>query len=199
MDIVTAFDFASLDAGAYHIPDITSGRGLSHHGSLDQALTPILEEGDCWLLPEPIGHLGIRLASPIAITHFSIEHAAMPTMNHQREAPCSMVLWGFLEGASNIECFHASPQLRGLSYSQPATEVMEACKAASPCGSFVELTHVSYGPFNGANNLQTFPIYPDVHAAGLDFGIVVLEIRSNWGADSTCLYGFCVHGVRVEL
>ncbi|KAI6007814.1 hypothetical protein EDC04DRAFT_2555167, partial [Pisolithus marmoratus] len=69
----------------------------------DQALTPILDEGDCWLLPQPTGHLGIRLASPIAITHFSIEHAAMLTMNHQREAPHSMILWGFLEGVSNIE------------------------------------------------------------------------------------------------
>ncbi|KAI5997032.1 hypothetical protein EDD15DRAFT_2158169, partial [Pisolithus albus] len=198
-DSVASFDFASLDAGAYHLPPITSGRGSARHGSPDQALTPTLDEGDCWLLPQPTGHLGIRLASPIAITHFSIEHAVMLTMNYQRDAPRSMILWGFLEGVSNIGRFRASPQLRGLSYSQPATEVTEACKKVNPDGFFVELAHVSYGPFDENNNRQTFPVYPDVHAAGLDFGIVVLEIRSNWGANSTCLYGFRVHGVRVEL
>ncbi|KAI6145293.1 hypothetical protein BKA82DRAFT_44742, partial [Pisolithus tinctorius] len=68
----------------------------------DRALTPILDEGDCWRLPKPTGHLGISLASPIAITHFSIKHTAVPTMNDWREAPHSMILWGFLEGASNV-------------------------------------------------------------------------------------------------
>ncbi|KAI6022635.1 hypothetical protein EDC04DRAFT_2575108, partial [Pisolithus marmoratus] len=109
MDIVTTFDFALLDAGAYHLPAITSGREFSPHGSPDQALTLILDNGSCWLLPHATGHLGIRLASPTAITHFSIEHAAMLTMSHQREAPCSMILWGFLEGVSNIEWFCGSP------------------------------------------------------------------------------------------
>ncbi|KAI6024144.1 hypothetical protein PISMIDRAFT_25540 [Pisolithus microcarpus 441] len=181
IDIVTAFDFASLDAGAYHLPAITSGGEFSPRSSPDQALTPILDDGGCWLLPHVTGHLGIRLARPIAVTHFSIEHAAMPTMNHRREAPRSMVLWGFLEGVSNIERFRGSPQLRGLSYSQPAAEVTKACKEANPHGFFVELAHVSYGPFDEANNRQTFPVYPDVRAAGLDFGIVVLEIRScSW-------------------
>ncbi|KAI6006084.1 hypothetical protein EDD15DRAFT_2154664 [Pisolithus albus] len=199
MDVVTAFDFASLDVGVYHLPAITSRGKLSHNGSLDLALTPILDEGDCWLLPQPTGHLGIRLASPVAVMHFSIEHAAILMMNQWRDEPRSMILWGFLEGVSNIGRFHGSPQLRGLSYSQPAVEVMEACKKAHPYGFFVELAHVRYDPLDEANNRQTFPIHPDMHAAGLDFGIVVLEIWSNWGAENTCLYGFRIHGVGVDL
>ncbi|KAI6015710.1 hypothetical protein EDC04DRAFT_2507822, partial [Pisolithus marmoratus] len=148
----------------------------------------------CWLLPQPTGHLKIRLAHPIAITHFSIEHTAIPMMNQWRDAPHSMILWGFLEGVSNIGQSCGSPQLRGLSYSQSAAEVMEACKEANLHGFFVELAHVRYDPLDKANKCQTFAVHPKVCAAGLDFGIVVFLIRSNWGPDTTCLYDLHVLG-----
>ena len=187
---LTAFDFASLDAGGRHLANFTSGGSFPDH-----ALTSSLDEGQCWLLPGVVGHLGICLPSPVIVTHFSIDHAVLPAVTHQRDAPRSMILWGWLEGRSNLAVFNSSSHLRGLSHSQPALATTETLQEFQP-GLFVELAHVEHNPFDGDNHRQTFAVHSDVSAAGLHFGILVLEIRGNWGDHTTCLYGLRIHGHR---
>ena len=53
-------------------------------------------------------------------------------------------------------------------------------------------------PADAPNAVQTFPVDEDVHASGMDFGIVVLRVLSNWGQQFTCLYRFRVHGRMIE-
>ena len=193
MNGLGAFDFVSLDVGGHHFPMLTS------RGSFpDRALTSSLDEGQCWLLSGIIGHLGIRFPNPVTVTHFSVDHAVLPAVTHQRDAPRSMILWGWIEGDQNFAIFNSSLHLRGLSYSRPsAPDVAETLQQSNPRGVIVELAHVEYNPFDGDGHRQTFAVHSDISAAGLDFGVVVLEIKGNWGADTTCLYGIRIHGHRV--
>jgi len=75
---LSAFDFASLDAGGRHLTNFTSSGSFP-----DNALTSSLAEGECWLLPGVVGHLGICLPSPVIVTHFSVDHAVLPAVTHQ--------------------------------------------------------------------------------------------------------------------
>ena len=190
---LTAFGFASLGAGGRHLPNLTSSGSF-----LDRALTSNLDEGQCWLLPDAIGHLGIHFPNPVTVTHFSVDHAVLPAVTHQRDAPRSMILWGWLEGGPNLAIFNSSLHLRGLSHSRPSvSDVIETLQKSNPRAFLVELAHVEYNIFDGGGHKQTFAVHSDISAAGLDFGIVVLEIKGNWGADTTCLYGIRIHGHRV--
>ncbi|KAJ6593033.1 hypothetical protein B0H19DRAFT_911617, partial [Mycena capillaripes] len=48
------------------------------------------------------------------------------------------------------------------------------------------------------NNVQTFPVDAEIRSLGIDFGVVVLVINSNWGKDEyTCLYRIRVHGQQI--
>ena len=188
---LTAFDFASLDAGGQYFPNLTSS-GTSFP---DHALTSSLDEGQCWLLSGVVGHLGIRFPNPVTVTHFSVDHAVLPAVTHQRDAPRSIILWGWLEGRSNFVVFNSSSHLMGLSHSQPALTTTETLQESHP-GLFIELAHVEHNPFTGDGYRQTFAVHPDVSAAGLHFGILVIEMRGNWGDHTTCLYGLRIHGHR---
>ncbi|KAJ7475921.1 UNC-like C-terminal-domain-containing protein [Mycena latifolia] len=49
------------------------------------------------------------------------------------------------------------------------------------------------------NNIQTFPVDDEIKALRIDFGIVVLMVKSNWGMDAfTCLYRMRVHGQMLD-
>jgi SUN domain-containing protein 1/2 len=48
-------------------------------------------------------------------------------------------------------------------------------------------------------HIQTFPIDAEIRSLGIDFGLVVLMVKNNWGMDKyTCLYRVRVHGQRMD-
>ena len=62
---------------------------------------------------------------------------------------------------------------------------------------YIRLANFTYS-IHSLNNVQTFPILPEIRELGIDFGIVVLRVLNNWGRDDfTCLYRFRVHGRRI--
>lgn len=199
-NITEMFDFASIDAGGYHLPALTS-HGHSSHRPPDLALTSSLDEGQCWLLPRVVGHVAVSLPSPIIVTHFTIDHAPMASSSTSRRsnAPRGMIVWGLIEGQTNFERYHSHPRIHGLSHTTPAPAVVQASKEINPSSFFIELGHLQYHQRDEASHSQTFSVHEDVIEASLDYGIVVLEIRGNWGGDHTCLYRFRVHGQKAEL
>lgn len=62
---------------------------------------------------------------------------------------------------------------------------------------YIRIANFSYNIY-APRNVQTFPVAQEIQDLGIDFGIVVLRIKSNWGRDEyTCLYRVRVHGQRM--
>ena len=49
------------------------------------------------------------------------------------------------------------------------------------------LTSFTYDP-SAPSHIQTFPVDNEIVEMGLDVGIVIFQVLSNWGGDFTCLY-----------
>ncbi|KAG2132337.1 hypothetical protein DEU56DRAFT_739480 [Suillus clintonianus] len=196
-------DFALISSGAFHIPPLTSTFATTpspwhmwlqvpdqrsfQSNSPNIALTA---DGSCWRIPQASGHLGIGFKIPVIITHLSIEHPPSQSM----DAPRDIVLWGFIEQADNLQRYAFVDQDMD---DQPPQEVIEESRKQNPTGSFIKLAHVEYSPFHNLH-VQTFSVSENVLRSGFDFGLVVVEIRGNWGGDETCLYRVRVHGKDIH-
>jgi len=67
---------------------------------------------------------------------------------------------------------------------------------ADPSSSIVPSPdHLLLGSFiydpSAASHVQTFPVDPEVVELGIDVGVAIFKIDSNWGGDFTCLYRVC--------
>jgi hypothetical protein len=146
--------------------------------------------GSCWLIPGKVGQLGVRLPNILRITHVAVEHAVQQQVSAAELAPRKMVLWGLVDGKENLAKFKylrnsATGMLRELFTSRTGPGINEHLP-------FVPLASFDYN-IHSDNHIQTFPVFDSVANAGMDFGVVVLEILDNWGGRSTCLYRFRVH------
>ncbi|KAG1849379.1 hypothetical protein C8R48DRAFT_677096 [Suillus tomentosus] len=197
-DLIPMQDFALISSGAFPIPPLTSTfsttpsswhvwNQASDQQSFDNSANVALTTDEsCWRIPRTRGHLGVGFQTPVIITHISIEHRPSQPM----DAPRDVVLWGFLEQVDNLQRY-TSVDLN--MDDQPPREVIEESRKQNPTGSFIKLAHVEYSPFHHSH-VQTFPVHENILRSGFDFGLVVIEIRENWGADETCLYRVRVHG-----
>ncbi|KAJ7321339.1 UNC-like C-terminal-domain-containing protein [Mycena albidolilacea] len=60
---------------------------------------------------------------------------------------------------------------------------------------FIRIATLQYSP----NHIQTFPVDTEIRNLGIDFGVVMLIVKSNWGmGEYTCLYRIRVHGQRMD-
>jgi SUN domain-containing protein 1/2 len=66
-----------------------------------------------------------------------------------------------------------------------------------PSPDHVLLAIVEYDP-SSDNPTQTFPIPPAITELGVDVGIVIFKVESNWGGDLTCLYRVCLSSMRMD-
>ncbi|KAG1772104.1 hypothetical protein EDD22DRAFT_768613 [Suillus occidentalis] len=187
-------DFALIASGGFAIPPLTSKSATTssswwrpepfqHLSQSYLANSALTANGSCWRMPQARGHLGIGFRLPVIITHVSIEH--LPS--HPMDAPRDIVLWGYLEQVDNLQHYTDD---------KPPLEVIDETQKQNPNGSFIKLAHMEYSPFHDSH-IQTFAVDENVLQSGLDFGLVVMEIRGNWGADETCLYRVRVHGKEI--
>ena len=56
-----------------------------------------------------------------------------------------------------------------------------------PSPDHLLLGSFTYDP-SSASHIQTFPVDPEVIDLGVDVGVVIFKVDSNWGGDFTCLY-----------
>jgi len=62
---------------------------------------------------------------------------------------------------------------------------------------YVRLASFTYD-VHAPQNIQTFSVRDEVRALGIDFGVVSLVVKNNWGRDEfTCIYRFRAHGERL--
>ncbi|PIL26903.1 hypothetical protein GSI_10041 [Ganoderma sinense ZZ0214-1] len=160
----------------------------------EAALSDDIRIGSCWLVPGSAAQLGLRLSAMIHPTHVSIDHIPFEIAADIGRAPRLMHLWGGVDGDTN------EARLDGLSHTSriaiPQTRLRIGPKVTHGY-KFVRLGSFEYD-IRSSSHVQTFALEPSFTDSGMYFGVVVLEIASNWGANATCLYRLRVHGDRYE-
>ncbi|KAI0340553.1 hypothetical protein BDW22DRAFT_1408443 [Trametopsis cervina] len=165
----------SLTTGCF--PWSTYGWGSSP----TRAITEDVRIGQCWLVHSPHARLGVVLAEPIYPTHVTIDHVPRQLAADIGEAPHAMTLWGVVDGQENLSRY-------------TAMSLNAELEGASTMKQYFVIPLASFEYDITRSPSQSFPIYDHIRQSGMDFGIVVLEIRSNWGSQKSCLYRLRVHG-----
>jgi SUN domain-containing protein 1/2 len=202
-DFLGRRDFALHSGGGRVVLGITSPtvpqqswfttrvRAAAIHNNPDTAITDDLHLPSCWRVSGQAGQLGISLSEPISVTHVTIDHLAVDMTSDIESAPRRLVLWGIIDGVDNAEKWQRhiarSSQLPLHSIKGPAI---------TNSYSYIPLKIFEYD-IHAPSHIQTFEVTKDIRALGMDFGVVVLEILSNWGGSSTCLYRVRIHGDRL--
>jgi Sad1 / UNC-like C-terminal len=217
LDMIGRRDFALYSAGADIVPSLTSpvpslpptfrsrmskwmwGYDLSFSRTNPPtiALDPDINVGSCWEIPGSAGHLGISLVEDANISAITLDHCPAPlaSLAQMQQAPRGLVVWGLLTLPVDMLSVNNQPfppRLCNSTCFHPA--ITNPTTSASPSDYFVQLAEASYNvsaPFH----IQTFPV--DEYLRGTSFRTLVLQIISNWGANTTCLYRVRVHGEPV--
>ena len=145
-----------------------------------------------WCFTGPRGQLGVLLSAPGRITNISISHpsqvSALPS------APRHIILWGVVDGDANKVIYDNSEDVfRSL-------RARLSVQGPFPRYDHRELTYVPLASFlyniKESNMHQVFAVFPEIHELRMDFGIVVIQIVSNWGEVYTGLHHVGVYGER---
>lgn len=227
-DTLARPDYAMYSSGANVIPSLTSDtyevkpQGLTNsflglftgHGSAVgrppvTALHHEKHNGYCWPFPGSQGQLGVMLASPTRISDVTIDHVSRDEATDMRSAPRHMELWGLVEGTDNTAKYkmwteqraiqreeaRIEAELSGEPFVDEEDEYPETLPSSSP---FMRIASFAYNA-HSSDEVQTFAVPQEIQDLNLDFGIVALLVKSNWGReDFTCLYRFRVHGERAD-
>ncbi|KAE9405092.1 hypothetical protein BT96DRAFT_812609 [Gymnopus androsaceus JB14] len=214
-------DYALHSGGARIIPSLTSdtyqirpqnlraqffgmftGSGYAVGRPPVFALHPDLTNGLCWPFAGTQGQLGVALAAPTFIDDISIDHVSKDVAYDIRSAPRQMEVWGMVEGRDNvarvIEWMKEKERLREEARERGEEIPEEEYPSTLPRNPmYIRIASFVYN-IHSPQNVQTFAVLPEIKELGIDFGIVVLRVRSNWGMDDyTCLYRMRVHGQRM--
>lgn len=223
-DTIARPDYALHSGGARIIPSLTSPtfeiKPKTLRGSILSVITgnghavgrpPVwalhheLHNGHCWPFEGQSGQLGVALAAPIYIDEVTIDHVAAEVAFDMRTAPREMELWGLVEGTENVEKIRRWKEERrrrreaaGVSGEVEVPEEEPEVPDTLPrAPMYVRVAKFAYD-VHAPRNVQTFPVDPELRALGVDFGVVVLMMKSNWGREYTCLYRLRVHGQRLD-
>jgi Sad1/UNC-like protein len=211
-DTIAKADFALHSGGAVVIPSLTSDtHEIKPHGVRQQVISyltghgyaigrpPITalhhetHVGHCWPFEGAQGQLGVTLSRIVQIEEITIDHVARDIAWDMSSAPRKMEVWGLVEGASNFDKAAALDAAR----TKAGQEIPMQPRSLPHSVRYVRISQFEYDA-NAPHAVQTFTVDEDVRASGMDFGIVVLRVLSNWGQQFTCLYRFRVHGRMIE-
>lgn len=146
--------------------------------------------GSCWHFSGGSGQIGVVLSELVRPSHVTVDHIPASLACNIHEAPRQVIVWGLIEGAGNTHKDRYNRLLAAVSGVAAHNRSRPSLHAGF---TFVPLASFEYD-IRHHSNVQTFPVYDPVSEGGIEFGIVVLEVLSNWGSDMTCLYRFRVHG-----
>ncbi|KAJ7067020.1 hypothetical protein C8F01DRAFT_1247427 [Mycena amicta] len=216
-------DFAMHSSGAYVIPSLTTdtyairpstftgkvvgfvtGNGHQIGAPPVVALHHDIHDGRCWPFAGSQGQLAVVLAAPVHIEDFTIDHVSAETaVNMRTSAPRDMEVWALVEHPENLAKLKAWRNAKAQRRANGETVDQEPKypKSLPSNGKTYEYIRIATFRYDvlSPNNIQTFPIDPEIKDLEMDFGIVILMVKNNWGMDAfTCLYRFRVHGQKVN-
>lgn len=195
-----SFEIRPQGVGAKVASFLSGGNGYATGRPPHTALHHELHSGHCWPFEGTEGQLAVSLRASVYVSDVTIDHVAKEVAFDLGSAPKDMEVWGMVEGADNVEKVRvwqegkAVRRAEARERGEEEQEEPEYPKTLPTSPQYVRLASFTYD-VNASKNIQTFPADEEVRALGVDFGIVVLRIKSNWGQDAfTCLYRFRVHG-----
>ncbi|KAJ7715618.1 hypothetical protein B0H16DRAFT_1477233 [Mycena metata] len=204
-------DFALHSTGASVIPSLTSptytlrpstlpGKVLGYFTGINvlPGLPPVtalhydIHDGHCWPFPGSYGQLGVVLGDLVYVEAITIDHvAAAVSVNTRTSAPKDIEIWAMVEGQDNVAKLSAWRAEMPIPTHEPARPNM-----LPKLQDFIRIASLQYD-MHAPKNIQTFPVDPEIRSLGIDFGVIVLVVKSNWGMEEyTCLYRIRVHGRR---
>lgn len=139
-------------------------------------------------LEGPAGHVAINLSEPVIISHIAMDHASPSLLSEDdiSSAPKNVALWALLPLTDNAEYEPRMP-VRSLD----DFKFMKYSKDELPLLSRLwQITHFQYNIFKQPTR-QIFPV-PRLFPTQT----IILEIKSNEGSDTTCIYWLGIFGVR---
>ncbi|OJT02570.1 hypothetical protein TRAPUB_6892 [Trametes pubescens] len=189
----TRYDFADFDNGASIIPALSSTTATSHAPNVVIQSTSKTAPASkpCWSFVGGHGQLGIRLARLIRPNHLGIDNRSGQRGDFIH-SPRKIIIWGLVDGPDNMEIYdNKLKEYRDTLATRTGT--------APPLAAgytFIVLSELEYDIY-AAYPDQSFRINPPVAATEMYFGVVVVEIRGNWGGNVTELCRVRLHGEEV--
>ncbi|CDO77466.1 hypothetical protein BN946_scf184881.g10 [Trametes cinnabarina] len=187
-DPVGLRDYALFADGARVISELTTPAGDRDVGrfprphSPEIALVDDIRIGSCWFFSGDQAQLGLQLSNIIYPTYVTIDHIPAEIAADAGASPHKMILWGAVDGSANER------RLGHLSHDPTFSPSLGRVAPTITHGyRYVALASFEYDIW-ASSHVQTFSVYPHIRSAKLDFGVMVLEILGNWGANGTCLY-----------
>lgn len=189
--------------GAKVVSFLSGGSGYAIGLPPVTALHHERHDGHCWPIEGTEGQLAVALSSPAYISDITIDHVAKEVASDIRSAPREMEVWGMVEGQDNIAKVQAWLKERAVKREDARERGFEVDeepaypKTLPAFPQYLRLASFTYD-IHAPKNIQTFPVDEEIQRLGVDFGIVALRMKSNWGQDAyTCLYRFRVHGEKL--
>jgi Sad1 / UNC-like C-terminal len=186
--IPLSHDFASLNTGAVVSPKLTTP------GFEPVAPSTVLgnSTGACWSFRGNVGTFGLVLdAANVMPSHVVIHHWLFNSTTSLSRAPRQVIVWGMVDGDQNMKAY--SSARRAFTSHLARVPPFPISKG----GVFVPLGDIDFD-ITAPSLRQTVPLYSEVRSWGIDFGVLVLDIRSNWGGDVTSLCSVHVYGQIVD-
>ena len=200
----------SLTSPTHNLPPLTWKTQLFHwltgHDFTDfvvnlpmTTLEVEISVGHCWEFSGSSGHIGIRLAAPTHISDVAIYHISSDLVSalDSQKAPRDLRLWGLVSDNSSSQFPPMPSSLRSSLICSGSCFNLSLLTPSLP-GKSDDVQFLLLSEFTneiGAHkNVQISQIREDVHASGIGFEVVVLQVLSNWGSNSTCIYHISIHG-----
>ncbi|PIL33265.1 hypothetical protein GSI_04715 [Ganoderma sinense ZZ0214-1] len=182
-------DFALRTRGAIVIPSLTTSQKRLSCNDPENILDEGRDPGSCCFIAGNRGQVAIRLAELIRPTHVVIDYIipSHPLLHH---APRQVILWGLVDGAVNKALFQSMSRFRAKHRSLGDGPPVSASFLFLPFANFTFDIHTAFP-------IQTFPIHPDIVVSEMTSGLYILEIRSNWGGNTTGICRVRLHGERI--
>ncbi|KAH9039012.1 hypothetical protein EDB85DRAFT_1818316, partial [Lactarius pseudohatsudake] len=112
-------------------------------------------------------------------SHVVIHHRPFNSTTALSRAPRQVTVWGLVDGEANMKVFFPVPAFVYFYPRRSTTPNIEGRHIFTIGRDRFDITARSLR--------QVFPLYSEALSLGIDFGVIVFDIRSNWGAEITSL------------
>lgn len=154
------------------------------------ALSENMELGKCWEIEGSMGHLAVQLPDVVAVTDVSVDHVPPHLLSRADvgRAPKGITIWALVNDTTARRFPESrSPALFAANFRTPSPIRLT--------DRFIKLKEFAFDIHSSLHH-QFFAVDPS--ASDVQTSLVVVEITSNHGSNTTCLYYVGVYGTTMS-